>query len=71
MDHDGKNEVISNRCSRCDGVTRTWEELTDQQREVVKRLPASAHYEEEERQRLHRWCTRCWFESVEREGHQA
>jgi hypothetical protein len=70
MREDDQNKVMRNRCSRCEGVTCTWDELTDEQREVVKRLPSSAHYEEAERQLLHRWCTRCWNESVEREGHQ-
>lgn len=44
---------------------KSWSELTDEQREVVKRLPLSASYSLEERQATHRWCTRCWYESTE------
>jgi hypothetical protein len=29
----------------------------------VKRLPAAAEGESAERQRRHRWCIRCWYES--------
>ena len=56
-----------NRCLRCDGFTRTWKELTEEEREVVKRLPASAEYTPAERQTMHRWCTRCWNETVKNE----
>jgi len=53
------------RCPRCDEETlRAWYELGDEEREVVRRLPGSADYEESERQTMHRWCTRCWYESV-------
>jgi hypothetical protein len=50
-------------------VTKTWEELTDEEREVVKRLPASADYTIEERKRSHRWCTRCWNENLAPDEH--
>ena len=40
-------------------------ELTDEQREMVKRLPLSASYPLEERKATHRWCTRCWYEAVD------
>jgi hypothetical protein len=43
-------------------VLRTWHELSEDEREVVKRLPGSADYEAAERESLHQWCTRCWFE---------
>lgn len=54
-------------CPRCDkrGM-KSWPELTDEEREVVKRLPLSASYSLEERKATHRWCTRCWYESTER-----
>jgi hypothetical protein len=42
---------------------QTWDELNADEREVVKRLPASAEYSAAERQAMHRWCTRCWYES--------
>jgi hypothetical protein len=53
-------------CPRCEkrGLKR-WDELTDEEREVVKRLPASAKFPLAERQASHRWCTRCWYEETE------
>ena len=43
-------------CPRCDkrGM-KSWSELTDEEREVVKRLPLSANYSLEERRATHRW----------------
>lgn len=57
-------------CPRCDkrGL-KTWNELNDDEREVVKRLPLSAHYSLAERQSSHRWCTRCWFEKTATDEH--
>jgi hypothetical protein len=53
------------RCPKCGEETlRTWAELADDEREVVRRLPGSADYTESERQGMHRWCTRCWHEEV-------
>lgn len=53
------------RCPSCGEETlRTWDELGDGEREVVRRLPGSAGYEAAERQSMHRWCTRCWYEST-------
>jgi hypothetical protein len=52
----------SNQCPRCDARMRAWSELSDEEREVVRRLPASADYSFEVRQGSHRWCTRCWYE---------
>jgi hypothetical protein len=53
-------------CPRCDqpGLKR-WNELSDEEREVVKRLPQPADYSPSERQATHRWCTRCWFEDTD------
>ena len=54
---------VTNKCPRCDKAgIKAWDDLNDEEREVVKRLPASADYSLEERKALHRWCTRCWFE---------
>jgi ribosomal protein S27AE len=59
----------SNQCPRCGaGRLRAWSELSDEEREVAKRLPASADSSLEQRQRIHRWCPRCWYE--ERSGSQ-
>ena len=54
---------VNNNCPKCDKPgLKAWGELNDEEREVVKRLPASAEYSLEERKALHTWCTRCWFE---------
>ena len=65
-DKKGQFDVISDkRCPRCGEETlRTWDELNDDERQVVQRLPDSAGYDASEREALHRWCTRCWFEST-------
>ena len=56
---------MNDRCPRCDeGVMRSWDELSDAEREVVKRLPASADYQMAAREATHRWCTRCWLEAT-------
>ncbi len=54
----------SNQCPRC-GAGRLvgWSELNDEERELVRRLPASAEYSLEERKATHCWCTRCWYET--------
>ena len=58
------------RCPKCGGETmRTWEQLSDDEREVVRRLPGSADYEFSERQATHRWCTRCWHEQTSGSEH--
>ena len=55
----------SNQCPRCGTARlRSWSELSDEEREVVKRLPASAEFSLEERQAIHKWCTRCWHEDI-------
>jgi len=55
----------NNRCPQCgEGRLRAWSELNEEEREVVRRLPDSAIYTHAEREAQHRWCTRCWFESM-------
>ncbi len=57
--------ITKDRCPRCyEGHLKSWSELTDDEREVVKRLPASAEFTVKERLANHRWCPRCWFEST-------
>jgi len=53
-------------CPRCEkrGL-KSWGELNDEEREVVKRLPLSGDYSLGERQASHRWCTRCWYEKID------
>ncbi len=58
---------IEDKCPRCgEGRLQGWQELSEDEREVVKRLLGSAEYAPAERM-SHRWCTRCWFESVDTE----
>ena len=57
-------------CPRCDKPgLKTWTELDDEEREVVRRLPASAEYSLSERQATHQWCTRCWYEKPATDEH--
>ncbi|HEY0080807.1 MAG TPA: hypothetical protein VGB73_19550 [Pyrinomonadaceae bacterium] len=52
-------------CPRCHAPhLRPFHELTDEQHELVRRLPASADYSLEERAARHLWCTRCWHEET-------
>lgn len=53
-------------CPQCgaERSLRAWSHLNDEQREVVRRLPASADYPLAERTARHRWCTRCWYEAT-------
>lgn len=54
-----------NRCTRCgEGRIKSWAELSDEEREVVKRLPGAADYDATELETMPQWCTRCWYESV-------
>jgi hypothetical protein len=61
------NECNQDNCPRCGGRLRAWRELSEEEREVVRRLPASAAQATHERAARHRWCTRCWYELEERE----
>lgn len=52
-------------CPRCrEGRLRVWYELTEEEREVVKRLPASADLPLEGRAARRRWCAQCWHEEA-------
>ncbi|MBA3513360.1 MAG: hypothetical protein H0T77_03175 [Pyrinomonadaceae bacterium] len=52
-------------CPRCgEGRLQTWSDLNDDEHEVVRRLPQAHYYDTEERQAMHSWCTRCWYEST-------
>lgn len=56
--------VTNKKCPRCGEQTlQGWDELNDEQQEVVRRLAASAEYSSEERA-THQWCTRCWYEET-------
>ncbi|HEX8137089.1 MAG TPA: hypothetical protein VF544_05820 [Pyrinomonadaceae bacterium] len=59
------NHQNQERCSRCRmGRLRFWAELSEEEREVARRLPASAEYSLDERRSTHRWCTNCWHEAT-------
>jgi hypothetical protein len=52
-------------CPRCGAaLLHAWDELSEDEREVVRRLPASADFTFDERARRHRWCVRCWQEET-------
>jgi len=60
------------RCPRCDAPRlHAWTELDEEEREVVRRLPASADFSIEERAAQHRWCVRCWHEVTGGEHREA
>jgi len=40
---------------------RRWPDLTDDEKMLAERLPASAEYTPKERKK-HRICIRCWYE---------
>lgn len=50
-------------CPRCgEGRLKAWYELSEEEREMARRLPDSADFTLDERASHHRFCTRCWFE---------
>jgi len=59
------NAQTRDRCPRCgEGRLRRFDELSEEEREVARRLPASADYASDERRALHRWCAKCWYEAT-------
>ena len=56
---------IEEKCPRCEGRLRSWSELNDDEREVIRRLPETTEYSRQEREKTHRWCTRCWYEAFD------
>jgi len=59
------NEHRIDRCSRCNAEQlRGWSELDEEEREVVRRLPASAGHTIAERAARRLWCVRCWHEET-------
>ncbi len=57
---------FNDRCPRCgEERLREWDELSEEEQEVVRRLPASADYAFGEREATHRWCVNCWYEATE------
>jgi hypothetical protein len=55
-------------CPRCGiGRLKRWSDLTLEEQMVAHKLPHSANFAHDERTRLHRWCTKCWYEDDSRE----
>ena len=53
-----------NMCPKCHyPQMKRWEELSDEQKFLVERLPLSKDFSLAERKR-HRFCPRCWFEPL-------
>ena len=53
-------------CPKCGSLRfKSWDELDDDQKIIVRLLPASATVPQTEREK-HRFCPRCWFETDER-----
>jgi hypothetical protein len=53
-----------NGCPNCGyREMRSWGGLLEEEKMIVRRLPASAEFTDEERKK-HRFCPRCWFEDV-------
>lgn len=50
------------RCPRCDGHLKYWSDLTDEERFLAERLPASAEFTPREREK-HLFCSRCRYET--------
>jgi Zn-finger nucleic acid-binding protein len=50
-------------CPKCGGVKfKRWDDLDEEQKMIVERLPASAEFSLENRRQQSRWCTRCFYE---------
>ncbi len=51
-------------CPKCHSPKlKNWQELTDEQKFLVERLPLNTNFTREERKK-HRFCERCWFEEI-------
>lgn len=58
------NPCPEKTCPRClFPLLGTWDDLTDEQKLLVERLPASADFPLEQRKK-HRFCTRCLYEEI-------
>lgn len=63
---------MNNRCPKCgEEQLKTWDELKDDEREIVSRLPGSGDYGDDKKKSMHRWCTRCWHEEMHDHEHHA
>jgi Zn-finger nucleic acid-binding protein len=58
-------------CPRCQTPhLKRWSNLNDEQKFLAERLPLSAEYSRDEREK-HRYCTMCWFEQAEQRSELA
>jgi len=46
---------------------KAWQELSDEEKYIVDRLPLFADVPAEQRKK-HRFCTRCWYEEIDKTG---
>ncbi|HXG82680.1 MAG TPA: hypothetical protein VNI84_01515 [Pyrinomonadaceae bacterium] len=61
------NDFQENMCPKCHcPKMKSWQDLTNEQKFLVERLPMNVDFSLEERKK-HRFCERCWFEEFERE----
>ncbi|HLL77520.1 MAG TPA: hypothetical protein VK421_19850 [Pyrinomonadaceae bacterium] len=59
-------DEIGETCPRCLAARlRSWGELTEEEREVVRRLPSAPDAPHAERVARRRWCVRCWHEETD------
>jgi len=55
-------------CPQCGAVKmKGWQDLTDEQKFLVERLPRNIDFPPEQRKK-HRFCEQCWFEQVEQKN---
>jgi NMD protein affecting ribosome stability and mRNA decay len=60
------NDQFEMQCPRCGvGRLRPWEELSEEERMVARRMPESMDYSQAEREATHRWCAQCGYEETE------
>jgi hypothetical protein len=60
------NDQLETRCPRCgEGQLRAWDELSEEEQMVARRMPEAVDYSPGEREAMHRWCTNCWYEETE------
>jgi hypothetical protein len=51
-------------CPKCHSLKmKNWEELSDEQKFLVERLPLNTEFSRAQRKK-HRFCERCWFEET-------
>jgi len=72
MQSDSPHTTPQNSCPQCGHYRlRSFDELKDDEQELVKRLPASKDFSFRERKSKHRWCRRCWYETMDSETFSA